>query len=195
MALRSHAGSDERRDSLYQWRLVRAREIVQALRSRMSGGNSIRALATSVHTCAAAYRHLCFEQWMPPRGDVAVSGFEKTMHRLTARFLLIFALVGNVTPLALAATAPPPHACCVRKVASHCHESPASQSSQPSIQASGCCGHECCRAAITAQWANPQPRAEGPFAEDVNARVTVSQPDSPILEVSNFQSGRAPPAC
>jgi len=117
------------------------------------------------------------------------------MHRLTARFLLIFALAGNVIPLALAATAPPPHACCVRKVASHCHESAASESNQPSIRASGCCSHDCCRAVITAQWANPQPRAEGPFAKNVNAHVARPQADSPILEVSNFQSGRAPPAC
>src|SRR5258708_32283310 len=117
------------------------------------------------------------------------------MDRLTARFLLIFALVGNVIPLALAATGPPPHACCVRKVASHCHESSASESNQPSIRASGCCSHDCCCAAITAQWANPQPRADGHLAENVNARVTRSQPDSSTLVVSNFQSGRAPPAC
>ena len=38
-----------------------------------------------------------------------------SMHRLTARLLLFFALVGSLVPVALAASAAPTHACCLRK--------------------------------------------------------------------------------
>jgi hypothetical protein len=43
------------------------------------------------------------------------------MHRLTARFLFLFVLVGNFVPLALAVAAGQAHACCVRKAAHHCY--------------------------------------------------------------------------
>jgi hypothetical protein len=45
------------------------------------------------------------------------------MRRLTARLLLLFALAGTFVPPALAATAAPPHACCIRKAAHQCHGS------------------------------------------------------------------------
>ena len=47
----------------------------------------------------------------------------RRMHRLTARLLLLFALVGNLVPLALAAGAAPPHACCLRKGVHRCQDS------------------------------------------------------------------------
>src|ERR1700736_708166 len=101
------------------------------------------------------------------------------MHRLTAKLLLLFALVGNLTPLTLAAVAAPLHACCARKAAKHCHESAASEQNQPSIRASGCCGHDCCRAAATTKWAHPQPRVEDPSRKSVNSRIDRLRPDSP----------------
>src|SRR4030088_2213899 len=115
------------------------------------------------------------------------------MHRLTAKLLLLLALAANFIPLALAATAPPPHACCSRKAANPCHESAASELNQPSVRSRGCCNHGCCSAAITAQWAYARPRAEDPFVKKVGNHVTSSQLDSPTIEVSEFQSSRAPP--
>src|SRR4030088_849447 len=101
------------------------------------------------------------------------------MHRLTAKLLLLFALLGNITPLTLAAVSAPLHACCARKTAKHCHESAASELNQLSIRARGCWAHDCGRAATTTKWAHPQPRAEGPYAKNVNARITRSRPSSP----------------
>src|ERR1700682_2002893 len=101
------------------------------------------------------------------------------MHRLTAKLLLLFALVGNITPLTLAAVAAPLHACCARKAAKHCHESAASEPNEPSIRASSSCGHDCCRAAATTKWAHPQPRIEGPSRKSVNSCIDRLRPDSP----------------
>src|SRR3981081_4652177 len=115
------------------------------------------------------------------------------MHRLTAKLLLLLALAANFIPLALAATGSPPHACCIRKAANHCHESAASEQNEPSIRASGCCGHDCCRAATTTKWAHAPSRAEDPFVKKVGNHVASSHLDSPTIEVSEFQSSRAPP--
>ena len=117
----------------------------------------------------------------------------ENMHRLTARLLLFFALVGNLAPLALAATAAPPHACCVRKAEHHCHDSLASETGQLVIRDASCCNHNCCRAITTAQWAYTQPPA-GTF-DAPNVETHLGQPDlvSPNTEVSRFQSTRAPP--
>src|ERR1700737_852614 len=118
---------------------------------------------------------------------------QETMHRLPAKLLLLLALAPNFIPPALAGTAPPPHACCTRKAANHCHESAASELNQPSVRSRGCCNHDCCRAAITAQWAYAPPRAEDPFVKKVENHVPSSRLDSPTIEVSEFQSSRAPP--
>jgi hypothetical protein len=116
----------------------------------------------------------------------------RTMHRLTARLLLIFALAGNLVPLALAA-ATPAHACCLRKVANHCH-TPAAQLDQPSIRAKGCCNHDCCRAATTARSACPSPLVHGPLDINVAVRAIASWLDSPRIEGTEFRPSRAPPA-
>ncbi|MFZ0198994.1 MAG: hypothetical protein WB523_09460 [Candidatus Sulfotelmatobacter sp.] len=117
------------------------------------------------------------------------------MHRLTARFLLFFALVGSLAPLALAVTVPPPHACCFRKGIHHCHESMASESGQPVIQDASCCRGDCCRAVTTAQWAHPQPKLAAFFLQAHNLRLVVSEVSSPAAACAEFQSTRAPPAC
>jgi len=66
------------------------------------------------------------------------------MQRRTAKLLLLFAMVGTFVPLALAATAAPPHACCIR-AAHKCHAM-AGESDQLAIGSTGCCNHDCCRA-------------------------------------------------
>ena len=121
------------------------------------------------------------------------SASPKRMHRLTARILLLFALAGTFVPLALAATAAPPHACCRRKGAHPCHDSAAIESDQLAIRNAGCCNHDCCRAVTTSQSANPQPGMIASFAPNVDAHITDPHPTTPASELSASQSTRAPP--
>jgi hypothetical protein len=117
----------------------------------------------------------------------------KVMHRLTARFLLLFAFLGSLAPLALAVTAEPPHACCLRRGIHHCHDSLAPESGQTVIQDASCCHGNCRRAATTAQWAHPQPELSGFSLHSNHARLVPSQSDSPSPASIEFQSTRAPP--
>jgi hypothetical protein len=114
------------------------------------------------------------------------------MHRLTARFLLLFALVGTFAPLALAMTAAPPHACCLRKAAYQCHGS-APESDQRTIQDAGCCNHDCGRAVTTSQWAHAQPSTTSFTAQNVEARVAELHSGTPASKLCPSQSTRAPP--
>jgi hypothetical protein len=122
-----------------------------------------------------------------------VSCEHHNMHRRIARLLLLVTLVGNLAPLALAATAPP-HACCVRKAVHHCHDSLAPESGPVVIADAGACDHECCRAITTAQSAFPQPRVAAIFLQVIDVRLAASQPQSPTTATAGFQSTRAPPA-
>lgn len=122
----------------------------------------------------------------PTRGS-----FTESMHRLTARILLLFALAGTFVPLALAATAAPPHACCLRK-AHHCHAAVA-ESDQLVVRATSCCNHDCCRAVTTRQWASPQPWVVSTFAHNVDAHVADLQAKTPPAPGAASQSTRAPP--
>lgn len=115
------------------------------------------------------------------------------MQRLTARLLLFFALAANLVPLALAVTAAPPHACCVRKAAHRCHELAEGDSSQPVIRDTGCCNHDCCRAVTTAQWAHPQPKLTAFFLHPIDVLLAMSQANSPAAASAEFHSSRAPP--
>src|ERR1017187_4362601 len=112
------------------------------------------------------------------------------MQRLTARFLLLFALVGTFVPLALAAAAAPPHACCIRKTAHQCH---GPDSDQRSVRSTRCCNQDCCRAVATSQWAHPQPSAASVIASDVEARIAQSHAKTPATQLFASQSTRAPP--
>lgn len=114
------------------------------------------------------------------------------MHRLTARFLLLLALVGSFAPLALAATAAPEHACCLRKGVHQCHGS-APESDQRSIRNTSCCNHDCCRAATTSQWAHAQPPVTAPFAPNIETRILEARISSPATQRFSSQSTRAPP--
>jgi hypothetical protein len=69
------------------------------------------------------------------------------MYRLTARLLLVLLLAGTVVPVAMAVSAPAPHACCVRKPM-HDHGSDGRE-----IQAVGGQNHNCCPPVTTAHWA------------------------------------------
>jgi len=115
------------------------------------------------------------------------------MHRVTARFLLLFALVGTFVPLALAATTAPAHACCRRKAAHPCHESPVDESDQLSIRGTGCCRQEGSRAVTTSRWASPQPPMPSKFAPIVAAQVSESHSQTPARKALSLQTTRAPP--
>jgi hypothetical protein len=69
------------------------------------------------------------------------------MHRLTARLLLVLLLVGTLAPVALAISAPPPHACCMRKPL-HDHDSRSLQTQTVDGE-----HHNCCPPVTTAHWA------------------------------------------
>jgi len=69
------------------------------------------------------------------------------MHRLTARLLLVLLLVGTLAPVALAISAPPAHACCMRK-ALHDHGSRSLE-----LQQVGSRNGNCCPPVTTAHWA------------------------------------------
>jgi hypothetical protein len=120
------------------------------------------------------------------------------MQRLIARFLLLAALVGNLAPLALAATAAP-HACCIRKAAHHCHDpltsEQLSESGQLVLRDAPNCNHDCCHAVTTARWAHAQSSASTPFVQNVEAYLGASNPVSPTTVPASFQSTRAPPSC
>jgi|SRR5271154_7002033 len=124
------------------------------------------------------------------------SRFEGSMQRLTARLLLLFALTGNIVPLALAVTAAPPHTCCVRKAAhqQRCHEPADGDSSQLVVRDTGCCDHDCCRAVTTAQWAHPQRPMNLLGMQNVGSRLDRPLPLSLSLEVIDLRSSRSPPA-
>lgn len=109
------------------------------------------------------------------------------MHRLTARLLILLLLVGTFAPVALAISAPAPHACCARKPihdrASHGAE----------FAASDCGRHDCCSALAVCQSAQTRQAA------------TVQASDLPVAQPQEMQSfyfpsvlgtshsGRAPP--
>lgn len=73
--------------------------------------------------------------------------FHLTMHRLTARLLLVLVLAGTCLPVAMAISAPLPHACCLRKPM-HNHGSRSRD-----LQAVGSENHNCCPPVTTAHWA------------------------------------------
>lgn len=117
------------------------------------------------------------------------------MHRLTARFLLLAALVGNFIPLALAITAAPPHTCCLRKAVHRCHDSLISETEQPVIRDASCCSHNCGHVVVTTRWVHAQPKLAAFSLRASKVRLAASQPDSPATAPIGFQSSRAPPAC
>jgi hypothetical protein len=114
------------------------------------------------------------------------------MRRLTAIFLLLFALAGTCVPLAMAAVAAPQHACCLRK-AHHCHDSATSDSEQLIISGAACCNHDCCRDARTSRSANPQAAISSAFVESISQFRATLGFNAPAAATFNYRSTRAPP--
>ena len=114
------------------------------------------------------------------------------MQRHIARFLLLFALVGNFLPLALTSTAAPIHACCLRKAAHHCHDS-AGTSQQLVVSGVGCGNHDCCRGVSVSQWASPQSALTVGSVSRTEILIAASRATVPLAEPSSHQSTRAPP--
>jgi len=112
------------------------------------------------------------------------------MQRLTARFLLLFALVGTFVPPALAVTAAPPHACCLRKSVHQCH---GSDPDERAIRSNSCCNQNYSRAVTTSQWAHPQSSLVSLSVRKVESRLTESRAESPASKLFASQSTRAPP--
>jgi hypothetical protein len=115
------------------------------------------------------------------------------MRRLTARLLLLFALVGNLIPLAMAITATPPRACC-RRMAHRCHESAASEAGQLVLRDPCYCNNHPRHAAITAQWAHPQTRTAQAGAPVLERLDLTSELVSASAQPASLHSSRAPPS-
>jgi len=109
------------------------------------------------------------------------------MRRLTARLLLILLLVGIFVPVALAISAPPPHACCVRKPL-HNHASRA-----PEFQATDSGRHDCCRPLAVSHWAQPRPRISAHFAHSSATPLSEPRPVHRPANLAASHSVRAPP--
>src|ERR1700722_1518903 len=91
------------------------------------------------------------------------------MRRLTARLLLLFALSGTFVPPALAATAAPPHACCIRKAAPQCHGS-GPEADQRTVHSTSCCNQGCGRGVTTSRSAYPESSLAVAVADHVDVR-------------------------
>lgn len=120
------------------------------------------------------------------------------MRKLTARLLLLFALMGNLGPLALAtAVAPAAHACCVRKGAHHCHElghdSLPSETGELVVREASCCSHDCCGAKISAQWADAQSSGASFSLATIDFKTAASLTSFIATAVAGLRSPRAPP--
>src|SRR5579872_2105213 len=110
------------------------------------------------------------------------------MHRTTARLLLILLLVGVFVPVALAISAAPPHACCLRKPM-HCRPSHDAQFQAPP----GCCQHDCCRPLTVSRGACPAFNT-GTHRTSASTILQFEQEPTGFASLVNYAcSGRAPP--
>jgi len=110
------------------------------------------------------------------------------MHRLTARLLLVLLLTGILVPVALAISAAPPHACCLRKPM-HGRPSHDAQFQAPP----GCCQHDCCRSITVSQWAHVSPLASAQVSPASATLQSEWQGLCFAVSIKHAHSGRAPP--
>lgn len=146
------------------------------------------SLRSGLHTpdcgpCVPPGANLCFflsSEWVWG----ILSDF--SMHRLTARLLLVLLLTGVFTPVALAITAPAPHACCIRK--------PMLSSHDAEFQAPpDCCNHDCCRPLNVSQWADVQP-GNAACSSLPTTRLQSHTPHAEVLSfIDHAPSVRGPP--
>ena len=109
------------------------------------------------------------------------------MHRLTARLLLLLLLTGILVPVALAISAAPPHACCLRKPM-HSRPSHDAQFQSPP----GCCQHDCCRPLTVSRGVHLTSKS----CAQATASSILQSEREPICfaySVNHAHSGRAPP--
>jgi hypothetical protein len=100
--------------------------------------------------------------------------------------LLILLLVGTFAPVAVAISAPPPHACCMRKM--HSHDSPGTE-----FRAFDCGSHDCCRPLTISHAAQLRPRPSADAVPVSTALLLQLPPADATADVSTAHSGRAPP--
>ncbi len=125
---------------------------------------------------------------------LGVRSYDKHMHRLTARLLLLFALAGSLAPVALAMTAAPPHACCLRKSAHHCHGSASANPSESSISGANCCKQNCSRAVTSLRWAHAPSRVDVLYPLGVGARLFRQESQNFNSNFLGLHSTRGPPS-
>src|ERR1051326_2372887 len=121
------------------------------------------------------------------------SDYKESMQRLIARLLLLFSLAGTFVPLALQATAVPPHACCLRKAVHRCHQAEAADRHEPIAAAARCCHPNCNRAVKTSQCAHPEPSVASSFEPVRHNYQSNLQLCIPASHIFSAQSTRAPP--
>lgn len=110
------------------------------------------------------------------------------MHRLTARLLLTLMLVGIFAPVALAITAPAPHACCMRKPM---HEHGSNAAELHGIPAG--CNHDCCHALTVSQSPHLLP-STGTQTATLSSQLTAEwNVVNRCRLIQSSHSGRAPP--
>jgi hypothetical protein len=117
------------------------------------------------------------------------------MQRLTARLLLLFALLGTFLPIALEATSAPAHACCRRTSAHHCNDTAGTRDETAIHSNAECCNPNAHRAVTTSLWADPEPLQAGVFAPRTSVPNTELRWAAPLTRPFSSQSTRAPPAC
>jgi hypothetical protein len=110
------------------------------------------------------------------------------MRRLTARFVLILLLASLFAPVALAISAPPPHACCMRKPV---HDR-ASHNSEFQVPP-GCCQRDCCRPLTVSQWVHLSPSGNAQVAPAAATLQADQRPAGFATTFNSAHSGRAPP--
>jgi hypothetical protein len=111
------------------------------------------------------------------------------MHRLTARLLLVLLLVSIMAPAALAATAPTPHACCLRMKRDCITTTHGLEFQAPPT----CCNRDCCRPLTISQWGeNPQSNAAAIIPASSILSFTLCSVHH-TDERNTSHSGRAPP--
>jgi hypothetical protein len=112
-----------------------------------------------------------------------------TMHRLTARLLLILLLVSIMAPAALAITAPIPHACCLRMI----HDCTTTKHGFQFEATPTCCNRDCFRSLTVSQWAEDSLRSTAHFTPATTTLLSALPALHRTDAGSTAHSGRAPP--
>lgn len=98
----------------------------------------------------------------------------------------------NIRSARLAATAAPPHACCIRKAAHQCHGS-GPEADQRTVHSTSCCNQGCGRGVTTFRSASPESSLAVAVADHVDVRLADLSAQNPSAVLFSSQSTRAPP--